>query len=128
MLPFLLFLHLQVLPATKTEFEGALMIHDGVTQGPDETARGFFKLLCHLQIGEIYTTGKGINDTSDTPFKVMFNIVMGIQAHEIWQHTVLGVHARTLALPIAMRAIQICIGRCVKNHHNIRTLHPQRHA
>ena len=123
--PFLiLFMHSQVLPATKTEFEGAFEIHDGDSQGPDETARGFFRLLYNLQIVEIYTTGRGINDTSDTPFKVMFKIVMGIQAHEIWRHDCFGVHARTLALPIVMRAIQICIKRCVQNHHNIRKLHP----
>jgi hypothetical protein len=107
---------------TKPEFEGTFTIRDGDTQRPDETARGFFTLLYHLQIVEFHTTGKGIDDTSDTPYTVMIHILMEIRTHEIWRHTILGPHARSLALPIAMQAIQICIGRCVKNHHNTRTL------
>jgi hypothetical protein len=79
------------------------------------------KLLYHLQIVEMYTTGEGINENRDRPLHVMLNLVIEIQEHAIWRHALLGVHARSLALPIAMRAVQICIGQCVKTNNNINT-------
>jgi len=103
---------LQRSPTSRDELHHTLNLCDRDTQGEDTTPRGFLKLLYRLELVAHLVDEVEYVNNQDRTWHSILNTIFAIQNNPFWDHDTLRTYARTLALPILMRSLRLCLSYC----------------